>query len=248
MAVSPGFRPSRETRLLLIVITVAVAVLLTLSRFRFPEAPPRESASAAPLARLAARATFDELASIIAELSTRINPVIEVLHVESGTQLRFVPAVRVRPDMALAHISAGSRIVGLVHGGNAPDVIAFDEQRELVLVRVPSDPARVIAVSTSAASWSAPRYVAAVEGTRGGPTLRPVFLGRTDPLPDERFGDDLLVLGGVLQASPGSLIFGLDGTFVGLCIMEDGFVAGVPGRALEAAVARMLAPVPQRPQ
>ena len=243
MAGSPGSRLTRETRLLLIVLTVAVAVLLTLSRFRFPEPSVQEAASAAPLARLAARATFDELASIIAELSTRINPVIEVLRVESGSQLRFVPAVRVRPDVALAHVSGGSRILALVHGGDSPEIIAFDASRELVLVRVPADPARVMTIGAPGPTSSAPRYVAAVEGTRGGPTLRPVFLGRTDPLTDDRYGDDLLVLGGILQASPGSLIFGLDGSFVGLCIMQEGFVAGVPGRALEAAVARMLAPV-----
>lgn len=243
MGVSPRSRPSRETRLLLIVIIVAVAVLLTLSRFRFPESPAQEGrGSAAPLERLAARATYEELASIIAELGTRISPFVAVLRVEAAGQQRFVPAVRVRPDLALAHVSGDSRILAIVGGAEAPEVVAMDATRQLVLVRVPFEPSRVISMESAGPGSPAPRYVAAVEGTRGGPTLRPVFLGRTDPLRDDRYGDDLLVLGGVLQASPGSLIFGLDGAFVALCIMEEGFVAGVPGRALEAAVARMLAP------
>lgn len=243
MGVSPRSRPSRETRLLLIVITVAAAVLLTLSRFRFPESPAQEGrASAAPLERLAARATYDELASIIAELGTRISPFVVVLRVEDAGQQRFVPAVRVRPDLALVHVSGDSRILAVVGGAPTPEIVAFDAARALALVRVPSDSARVIAMTEAGPAPTAPRYVAVVEGTRGGPTLRPVFLGRTDPFHDARYGADLLVLGGVLQASPGSLIFGLDGAFVGLCIMEEGFVAGVPGRALEAAVARMLAP------
>ncbi len=242
MTGSPRARLSRETRLLLIVITLSVGVLVALSRFRFPEPAARDAgASAAPLERLAARATYDELATIIAELGRRITPFVSVLRVESGGQQRFVPAVRVRADLALAHVSGDSRILGRVGGQGTPDVVAFDARRQLVLVRVPADPARMIAISATGTASTVPRYVAAVEGTPGGPTLRPVFLGRTDQLRDDRYGDELLVLGGVLQASPGSLIFGLDGTFVGLCIMEEGFVAGVPGRALEAAVRQMLA-------
>jgi len=242
MSSSPHTRLSRETRLLLIVIVLSVAVLLTLSRFRFPEATAGEdSASPAPLQRLAARATYDELAAIIADLGERVQPFVEVLRVETAGQNRFVPAVRVRPDLALAHVEPDSRIVAVIDRPGTPEVAAYDEARQLVLVRVAVDPGRVVAVRGESTTSTAPRYVAAVEGTRGGPTLRPVFLGRTDVLRDDRYGD-LLVLGGVLQASPGSLIFGLDGAFAALCIMEDGFVAGVPGRALEAAVQRMLAP------
>jgi hypothetical protein len=243
MSASPRLRLSRETRLLLIVITLSAVVLGVLSRFRFPDVPRRDAArSSAPLERLAARATYDELASIIAELDQRVSPHVDVLRVETSGQQRFVPALRVRPDLALAHVSGESRIIGLV-GGAAPEVVAFDSQRELVLVRIVPDPGRVLALGRRGPVSTAPRYVAAVEGTRGGPTLRPVFLGRTDPLRDDRFGAELLVLGGVLQASPGSLIFGLDGSFVALCIMEEGFIAGVPGHALEAAVQRMLAPL-----
>jgi len=244
MSDSSRSRLTRETRLLLMVITISVGVLLALSRFRFPEPGTQEGRppAAAPLQRLAARATYDELASIIAELGRQVSPYVTVLRVESAGQLRFVPAVRVRPDLLLAHVTGDSRVLGLVGSGTgAPAIAAYDAARELVLVRVPHDAAAVVRL-TQAEPISAPRYVAAVEGTRGGPTLRPVFLGRTDPLRDERYSVDLLVLGGVLQASAGSLIFGLDGAFVGLAIMEEGFVAVVPGHALEALVPRMLAP------
>ena len=240
MGVSPRSRLSRETRLLLIVIVLSAAVLFALSQMRFPEiGSPEAAASPAPLERLAARATYDELAAIIASLSQRVGPYIDVLRIESAGQQRFVPAVRVRPDLVLAHVAPDHRVLAIVGAQGTPQVVAYDQPRELVLIRVAADPARVIAMTPPRTATNAPRYVAAVEGTRGGPTLRPVFLGRTDSLRDDRYGD-LVVLGGVLQASPGSLIFGLDGSFVGLCIMEEGFVAGVPGRALEAAVAQML--------
>lgn len=227
--------------MLLIIITLSVAVLMLLARFRFPEETRSERGTAsAPLERLAARATYDELAGIIAELSRRIAPSVVVLRVEDDGQQRFVPAVRVRPDLALAHVEGDSRILAAVGQAGPVEVAAFDPVRNLVLVRVTAAD-EVVRLTRGEPLSQAPRYIAAVEGTRGGPTLRPFFLGRTDPLTDERYGE-LLVLGGVLQASPGSLLFGLDGAFVGLCIMEDGFVAGIPGRALETAVAAMLAP------
>lgn len=246
MSVSPAPRLSRETRLLLIVITLSVAVLLALSRFRFPEPPPGESgATAAPLERLAARATFDELATIIAELGRRVTPSVTVLRVEIGGDRRFVPAVRVRHDLLLAHVPPDSRIVDLVGSGDAIDIAAYDEPRELVLLRVPSNASAVVDLETGGQSAGRPRYVAAIEGTPGGPALRPLFLGRTDRIADERYAEGLLVLGGVLLASPGSLIFALDGSFVGICVIEEGYAAGVTGRALAAVISGMMGPPAQ---
>jgi hypothetical protein len=243
MSDSSAPRLSRETRLLLIVITLSVAVLLALSRFRFPEPPPGESgATAAPLERLAARATYDELATIIAELGRRVTPSITVLRVETAGDRRFVPAVRVRSDLLLAHITADTEVLDFVGSGVPVDIAAYDDRRELVLLRVPADPAAVVHLDTGAQSAGRPRYVAAIEGTPGGPALRPLFLGRTDRIADERYGEGLLVLGGVLLASPGSLIFGLDGSFVGICVIEDGYAAGITGRSLAAVISGMAGP------
>lgn len=243
MGDSPRSRPSRETRLLLIVITLSAAVLLALSQFRFPDdardAGP-SSATPLPLERLAARATYDELATIIAELGRRVTPGVMVIRVEHAGMQRFVPALRVRPDLLLAHVPPDSRVLGFTDSPQPVEIAAYDERRELVLIRVAADATSVVNLRGAGAGPTAPRYVAAIEGTRGGAALRPMFLGRTDPVPDDRYEQGLLVLGGVLQASSGSLIFGLDGSFVGLCIIEEGFAAGVPGPALDAAVRRML--------
>lgn len=244
MGDSPRTGISRETRMLLIVITLSVAVLIVLSRFRFPErgdAVPA-AASSLPLERLAARATYDELASIIAELSRRIGPNVTVMRVERNGEQRFVPALRIRPDLLLAHVSGESRILEFIDLDVPVDIAGFDPERELVLLRVPADPARVARLDTSAQSAPRPRYVASVEGTPGGPALRPLFLGRTDRVPDDRYIEGLLVLGGVLVASPGSLIFGLDGAFIGMSVTDSGYAAGVTGRELEAAVDAMLRP------
>ncbi|MEX2272731.1 MAG: hypothetical protein WD690_14755 [Vicinamibacterales bacterium] len=245
MSASPRLWLSRETRLLLIVITLSVAVLVVLSRFRFPEEDAAASVAGAtplPLERLAARATYDELATIIAELGRRVTPSVTVLRVESADGQRFVPAVRVRPDLLLAHVRGDSRIRELIGTAAPVDIAAFDEQRELVLLRVPADPSAVVMLETGALSAVRPRYVASIEGTPGGPALRPLFLGRTDRVPDDRYARGLLVLGGVLLASPGSLIFGLDGSFVGICVIDDGYAAGVTGQSLAAAVTGMVGP------
>lgn len=244
MGDSPRTGISRETRMLLIVITLSVVVLVVLSRFRFPERGDDTPAvaSSLPLERLAARATYDELASIIAELGRRVGPHVTVMRVERNGEQRFVPALRIRPDLLLAHVSGESRILEFIDLDVPVDIAGFDADRELVLLRVPADPARVARLDTSAQSASRPRYVASVEGTPGGPALRPLFLGRTDRVPDDRYIEGLLVLGGVLVASPGSLIFGLDGAFIGMSVTDSGYAAGVTGRELEAAVDAMLRP------
>lgn len=232
---------TRETRLLLTVITLSVVVLMVLARFRFPEEPAVPGAGPAqlPLERLAARATYDELATIIAELGRRVTPSVTVLSVDADGEQRFVPAIRARADLLLAHVKGHHRILALV-GTDAPvDVVAYDAQRELVLLRVPPLPAAVVSLDSSAFAGARPRYVAAVEGTPVGPAVRPLFLGRADRMPDDRYTEGLLVLGGVLVASPGSLIFALDGSFVGLCVIDEGYAAGVSGQSLIAAVAAM---------
>jgi len=250
---SPGRRFSRETRLLLLTLAASVVLLLALARFRFPEEPGvparPDRPPAAPLERLAARATYDELASIVADLERRIAPALVVLRVEatggprgvgglvSGPALRWVPGVRVRPDAVLARIELGSSVVGLVGSDARPELEAYDPLRSVAIVRVP--PASDAPPGMWEAGTPRPlsgRYVAVVEGTLGGPTLRPTFLGRADPIVDVRWGGPLLVLGGELQAPTGSLVFSLDARLVGLSVLEEGSLAIVPASALLEAV------------
>jgi len=259
-----GPRFSRETRLLLLTLAVSVLMLLLLARFRFPEeqgVPTRpDRPPAAPLERLAARATYDELASIVADLERRIAPALVVLRVESsggdaqGAQpavslpstSRWVPGVRVRPDAVVAMVPLGASVMGLAGSAARPELEAYDPLRALAIVRVPP------VADAAPGIWeaSAPReldgrYVAVVEGTLGGPTLRPTFLGRADSIADVRWDHPLLVLGGALQAPPGSLVFSLDARFVGMSVLEEGSLAVVPAQALRDVVDRLARATPQ---
>ena len=102
---TPARGSGRETRLLLVTIAVSVATLLLLARFRFPadEVQPTDPAPAPP-ERLAARATYDELAGIMADLERRIAPSLEVLAVHTDRPgVVHVVAPRLTADRAVAH-------------------------------------------------------------------------------------------------------------------------------------------------
>jgi PDZ domain len=252
---TPSF--SRETRLLLLTIAVSVGALLLLARYRFPDEPPTPPPQ--PLERLAARATFDELAASVERLDRIVAPLLVVLKTSAlkapaprtlralldpsdpaGGPLSFVPALRVRRSAAMALLRPDQSVQGVLGDEAAvPLVLAHDAVRGLALVRVPDAPAN------SAWQWQAldpvtvPRYVVAVEASRGGSTLRPVFFGRADRFEGSRWRVPLLVLGHASASAPGSFVFSLDGQLVGLAVREAGVVALVPAAALQQAADRL---------
>jgi S1-C subfamily serine protease len=214
-------------------------MLLLLARYRFPEAGGRTAEPvAAPLERLAARATFDELASIMADLERRILPSIVTVASESTSGIIYVPGVRLAPNRAVA-LLPGERRVGLLAGAAAP-VIAFrDAARDLVVVETPSiaGPGAIPQLPATA-SRPGPRYIAVVETTGAGHAVRPVYIGRSDPFSDPRYSDPLLSVGAVQQTvSPGSAVFSLDGTFIGLATESAGRVMIVQAQTLRGIAA-----------
>ena len=97
----------RETRLLLATLAVSVAMLLLLARYRFPDEPGSHQSvepAPAPLERLAARATFDELASIMADLERRILPSLVTVAGQAASGTTYVPGVQLSSDRAVATI------------------------------------------------------------------------------------------------------------------------------------------------
>lgn len=240
-----GTRLPRETRLLIVTITVSALVLLLLARLRFPEAPAMVTATAPPLERLAARATYEQLAENVARLERTIEPSLIVLRlaprVDSAPRqladllarpdafadaVRHVPALRLSATTALAAIDADTRVTGIVGAAassGTASIVATDPVRRLSLVRVPEAPARVLP-QRPLSELTTPSYVVAVEGTHAGVTLRPVFLGRGDRFSDARWPRPLLPLGGV-AVTAGALMFSLEGQFLGCVILEDGTLA-----------------------
>jgi len=243
---SPGQR--REARLLLVTIGVSVGMLLLLARFRFPEEATRRSVepAAAPLERLAARATFDELASSMADLERRLASRVDVLRIEpERTPGGFVPAPRLTPDRVVVLLRAGEQVVAGT-SAETPLVIGRDAVRELAVVAAPARPDDVVTLRPGQLR-PGPRYVAVVEATGQGPAVRPVYVGRTDLIQDPRLNTPLLSVVALQQTVPrGAAIFALDGRFIGLASDSGGGVTIVPSEALRT-LAEQAQTAPGRP-
>jgi hypothetical protein len=238
-------RVSREMRLLMLTIVVAGAVLLLLARFRFPEADGAGDATSQPLQRLAAGASFEELAIRVARFEASIAPDLIVLRLatrtgpnpmrlvditspdaESPSDVHHVPALRVDATTAVAVVPPHARIsgiVGQVQEGETAGIVTTDPVRHVARIRVPEGRSRALPV-LALSEFGTPAYVVAVEGTRAGLTLRPVFLGRSDRFGSPRWTRPLLPLGGAL-VTPGALLFTLDGQFLGAAVLEEGAMA-----------------------
>jgi hypothetical protein len=256
MGPTPAVRsPSRETRLLLVTLAVSAILLLVLARFRFPEdrqLPPAAAPAGQALERLAARATYDELATLVARVDRRIAPSVLVFSVApswdpaagiaDSTPPRFAVGLRIRDDMALVALSPGESVRTLDDPA-APEIeaIARDEMRGLAVVRVPRSPAPTLAIVDIRGQNAAPTYLVAIEAGRAGPAARPFFLGRTDPVVDPRWNQPLTALGGLQTAQPGAFLFTLNGEFAGLVVAADGLPALAPAAALLAAADELAA-------
>jgi S1-C subfamily serine protease len=224
-------------RLLLATVAVSVAMLLLLARYRFPEEAARQTVESAPapLERLAARATFDELASIMADLERRILPSIVTVAGLSASGTLYVPAVRLASDRAVALLS-GERHVGPISGTEPPVIVFRDAARDLVVLQTPTVTDAVPPLPATA-SRPGPRYIAVVESSGAGHAVRPVYIGRTDLFTDPRWSDSLLGVAAVQQTvSPGSAVFSLDGTFIGLATESAGRLMIVPAQTLRGIV------------
>ena len=229
----------RETRLLLATIAVSVGMLLMLARFRFPEEAARQTVdpAPAPLERLAARATFDELASIMADLERRILPAITTIAGQGIDDITYVPAVRMTPDRAVALLPGDLRLAA-TGATPAPAIVLRDAVRELVVVQAPPRADTAPAVPYATIGRPGPRYVAIAEATSGAPVVRPVYVGRTDRFTDPRWADPLLTVAAVQQTiSPGAAVFSLDGAFIGLASVARGRLTIVQASTLRDVAA-----------
>lgn len=251
---------SRETRLLWLTIAVSLGVLLVLAQFRFPN-EDRAAPAPQPLERLAARATYDELAADVARVERRIAPSLVVLRArptripaakslshllarDANPEIapRFVPALRIRSDIAVTLLASDMTVQSVVGQDDAvPLVLAADPLRRLMIVRVPEPPPGVAWQPPTLDELSPPRYVAAVEGSRGGPAARPLFVDRTDRFEEPRWATPMLALGGSAAVAEGAFIFSLEGEVVGLVVEEGGVVAVIPKTGLDAASNQLLA-------
>ena len=242
-------RSGRDSRLLALVILIAVVVLVVLARFRFPQ---RESGPAAvtpsPLERLAAGATYGDLAAAVHTALQRVEPALITVIIEpdststkttrgegqaAGPDNRSRVAVRLGDDWAIVHVPRGFHLASM---GEAFTVREVNQAREVAMFSGPlrsgedQEPAGLAELAGFA-------YVCVVEPTPDGPTATPMFIGRVRTLFDERWNDRVQIPGGESSVPPGSLLFQLDGRFLGIAVSHPGGgIAVVPASVLSATV------------
>jgi hypothetical protein len=245
-------RSGRDSRLLALVILIAVAVLVVLARFRFPQSEAHPAAvTPGPLERLAARNTYDDLAAAVHTALQRVESALITVGLEpdtpsaktpapsrtdtTGTELHSRIAVRLSNEWAIVHVPRGFRPVR-----RAPDdplvLRENDPDKEVAVISLPLRDGED-QLSTGSAELTGFAYVCAVDPTPAGPTATPVFIGRVRTLLDARWGDNLVVPGGSAGLTPGSLLFQLDGRFLGLVVGQaSGGIAVVPAGVLAATL------------
>jgi hypothetical protein len=245
----PTTSAGRETRLLIVTLAVSAVLLIVLSRFRFPATPqaPAERIVAPALERLAARATYDELAGIIAGVDRLITPSMLVLEVTSATRgsqvagevlPRPVPALRIRDNLAVVALQPGERVRSGRDGSEA-EIVGRDDLRELAVVRVSPAAAHGLPIAPDPVPDAPPRYAALLEASRAGTSVRPVFLTRSDPIEDLRWAQPLVALEGVVAVQPGAFVFTLQGELLGTVTVANGSPALVPASLVLAVVSNL---------
>jgi hypothetical protein len=256
-------RPRRETRLLVLVVAVSVAVLLVLARFRFPTSDVSVVApSAAPLAGLTSRATFDDLGGSIADVLSRTAGRIAILGLapdEPGTgrgrtsgassstvpagpiAVRWLPSLRVATDLALLRLPVGWTVsTGLNLDGPVTTAIV-DPATRLALVHAPSAAAVPDGLENAVTDYAGLSYLAAIEATPDGADVRPVFVGRVAPVAESPWPERLLRVPEVAGLHDGDLLFSLGGRFVGLAVGEGAESRIVTAGGLQALIASLSA-------
>ena len=242
---NPIYRPrvSRETRWLLTTALVALAVLWVLASIRFPDRPAMPGPVQPLLTQLTPRPSFDELASDIADLRARLEPLVLALPVDppagvtgGGRARRALPALRVSDDVAVVLLDATS----VRQTGDEYSVIARDLASGLAIVRVPAAPTPR-PVLWSPQQMDRPRYLIATDTSTDVVSWHPVFVGSMRPVASPAWAAEVWRFPAHAELGPGSFVFARDALLVGLVVDHGGERALVSGETLIAEADRLLA-------
>ncbi|MEO7189824.1 MAG: hypothetical protein ABI051_02065 [Vicinamibacterales bacterium] len=156
----------------------------------------------------------------------------------SNAAMRLVPALRVRPNLALVYLPAGMRPVS-VPGLDLPiELVAADAEHSMALIRTGGLPG-ADGMATPLRTFGGFAYVALIDATPTGPTAQPIFIGRADPVIERHWPQALTALGANSNIPAGSLLFSMAGRFIGMVTTSDLGNAIVPVPAIEALVTQM---------
>ena len=121
------------------------------------------------------------------------------------------------------------------------EVVAADPVTTLTLVRAPSSSAFPDGLSGALKSYAGMSYVALVDATPGGPSVRPAFIGRTDATAVEGWPQPLLRVPASAHLQSGDSVFTVTGRLVGLAMGEGDGSRLVTADMLESTAAALSA-------
>jgi len=225
MELSSPHRPrvSRETRLLLSTALLAILALWILARVRFPDQPAPTTPVQPLLTQLGAGASFDDLASELAEIRPRLEALL------AG------PALRVRADAALQWLDGAPGSTDAAHG----TVIGLDPATRLAVVRVPLLPVPP-PVPWRPGDLQQPRYLLAADPSAGAVAPRPVPVGPLVPTATPLWREPIWMLPAGTDLAAGTFVFTTDALLAGLVVDLAGRRAIVPGTLLLQEAERLL--------
>jgi S1-C subfamily serine protease len=220
-----------------------VATLWLLARVRFPERPATPNPVPPLLTQLAVGPNFADLASEIARLHGRLQPMLLVFdRTSAGAQAATpviagpVTALRIRSDAAVMAVPAGARDQDV----SELDLIAGDRASGLAVVRVSSDAPVVPPIPFAPERLEQPRYLIATTVAGSLASLRPVFVPSLHAVPDPAWSGPVWAVPEGTDLTAGSFVFTNDGELAGLAIKDNGRLAIVPGATLLADANRLV--------
>ncbi len=215
MDAPPSYRPrvSRETRLLLTTALVAAAALWILARIRFPDLPASPNPAQPLLSQLAPPPTLDSLASEVFQLQGRLESSLVLLDEarDRSSTTSGVSALRFRDDLAIALLTDGPSDAFNSRGR----VVATDAASGLSVVRVPTALSMPSLTRWVPRRLERPQYLIATEASTERITLRPVFVGSLEPLPNALWAEPIWAINSH-EIPVGSIVFTTAGELVGL--------------------------------
>jgi hypothetical protein len=226
-------RVSRETRLLLVTALIATVALWVLARVRFPDQPAPQNLVQPLLTQLTPRPTFADLASQLAALRPRLEPLL--VGAPGGAT-----GLRVRDDFAAAWFDptrAGT--------WKSDAVLRRDPVSGLALVR--ADPAGSFTPPIWTPEPSGPRYFISAVHTAADVSLKPVYVAWLRPADSPRWPGEEWRLAPDAGLSTGSFLFTADAALAGLVVDDDMGHLLVPGTAVLAGAARLFEGEPETP-
>ena len=239
MDATPSYRPrvSRETRLLLTTALVAAAALWILARIRFPDLPAAPNPVSPLLSQLAAPPTFESLASDVFQLQGRLESSLVVLNEsrDGSSAQSGVSALRLRDDLAIALLTDGP--ADALDGSGR--VVATDPASGLSVVRVPTASSMPSLTRWVPRRLERPQYLIATEASTERITLRPVFVGSLEPLPNALWAEPIWAINSH-EIPVGVIVFTTAGEFVGLVTEYAGRRVIVPSNTVFAEAERLI--------